>query len=315
VGLYDGQITRTDAGPLIPEDVAKEIIQGAVTSSVCLKLLRRLPNMPRALQRMPVLNALPIAYFVSGDTGLKKTTEAAWGNKYLNAEEIACIVPIPESVLDDSAYDIWGEVKPRIVEAIGMMIDAAILFGTNAPVAWPTNIVAAATAAGNAVALGGGGPDIADDLGGVGGVMATVENDGFDVSGFIAHRSIKARLRGLRTADGDLIFQPSLTVGTPSSLYGQPIEYPDNGAWNLLQALVICGSFREAVYSIRQDLTYKILTEAVITDNAGAIVYNLPQQDMVALRTVMRLAWQVPNPINRMQPTEANRYPFAVLTP
>jgi len=36
---------------------------------------------------------------------------------------------------------------------------------------------------------------------------------------------------------------------------------------------------------------------------------------MVALRAVMRLGWQVPNPINRLQTTEADRYPFAVLIP
>jgi hypothetical protein len=29
----------------------------------------------------------------------------------------------------------------------------------------------------------------------------------------------------------------------------------------------------------------------------------------------MRLGWQCPNPINRMQATEGNRYPLAVLTP
>jgi len=34
---------------------------------------------------------------------------------------------------------------------------------------------------------------------------------------------------------------------------------------------------------------------------------------MVALRAVMRLGWQLPNPINRINPNDATRYPFAVL--
>jgi hypothetical protein len=53
----------------------------------------------------------------------------------------------------------------------------------------------------------------------------------------------------------------------------------------------------------------------VIQDGTGAIVYNLAQQDMVALRAVMRLGWQVPNPITRLQTTTADRYPIAVYLP
>ena len=43
----------------------------------------------------------------------------------------------------------------------------------------------------------------------------------------------------------------------------------------------------------------------------GAILYNLAQDDMVALRVTMRLGWEIPNPINAEQPDESVRFPFA----
>ena len=107
-------IDRTGADTLIPEERANEIIQGVVTQSAVLSRGRRLANMSSRTYRMPVLDMLPLAYFVNGDTGQKKTTKMAWDKKLITAEEIAVIVPIPEAVLDDSNYDIWGEVRPRI---------------------------------------------------------------------------------------------------------------------------------------------------------------------------------------------------------
>ncbi len=310
---YNNVIDRNDAAALIPEEVSREIVQALPAQSAALRLFRRV-TMSRAQQRMPVLAALATAYWVNGDTGLKQTTEIAWQNKYLNAEELAVIVPVPQAVLDDADFDIWGEVRPRLVEAFGREIDRAVFFGTNKPASWPNAVVAGAVAAGNSVALGTG-TDIADDIGGEGGVMAQVEADGFDVNCFIAATSIKAKLRGLRTAEGALIFQPSMVANTPNTLYGQPLEFPQNGAWDATQALLICGDRTMGIIGLRQDIQIRVLDQAVIQDGAGAIVYNLAQQDMVALRATMRVAFQVANPVTNMQPVEANRYPFAVLTP
>lgn len=311
---FNSLVTRSDVDALIPEDVSREIIQSVPEQSAVMRLARRLPNMSRAQRTMPVLSSLVTAYFVTGDTGLKQTTEAAWGNKYINAAELAVIVPIPETVLADADYDVWGEIRPRISEAMGVAFDQAVLYGTNAPADWPTNIVAGATAAGNSVTAGTG-VDLYDDIMGTGGTLATVEADGYLVTGHVAAMTMRSRLRALRDANGVPIFVRTMQAATEYELDGAPMIFPTNGAINAATSLLISGDFQQLVYSIRQDITYKILTEAVIQDAAGNIIYNLAQQDMVALRAVMRLGWQLPNPINRLQQTEANRYPFAVLLP
>lgn len=306
---YDNIISRTDAAALIPEDVAAEVVKNLPQQSAALSLFRQ-RTLSRNQQRIPVKSVLPTAYFVNGDTGLKQTTEVNWDNVFLNVEELAAIVPIPEAVLDDADFDAWGEIQPDLEEAVGRALDAAIFFAVNKPASWPSGIVAAAVAAGNvyargtsAAAAGGIAADISE-------MFSTIEADGFDVNGAIATRGYRGRLRNVRNAQGDRLDEVS-----PGQVYGVDLAYPMRGLWptGLSAAELIAGDFTQGILGIRQDFTYKILTEAVIQDNLGAIIYNLAQQDMVALRIVARFAFAVPNPINYDQPTEANRYPFGVL--
>lgn len=311
---YNNQITRGGASALVPEDVSSRLLDGVERDSV---VLSRFPSvrMSSAQTRMPVLAALPTAYFVAGDTGLKQTTDMAWDNKYLNVEELAVIVPIPEAVLDDANYDIFGSVEPKIVEALGRAIDAAVFFGTNKPASWPTAIVPAAAAAGNTVAVaataanGGYAKDISD-------TFATVEADGFDVNAMLAARYWRGRLRNVRDTTGNRVAEISNSVSSDSA-FGVDIDYPMRGMWPAQgggNVGLIAGDFSQGIVGLRQDITYKILDQAVLQDQAGAIQYNLAQQDMVALRVVTRLAFQIANLLNFDQPTEANRYPFATLT-
>ena len=147
-------IDRSGAEALIPIQESNEIIQGTIAQSAVLSRGRKLANMTSKQYKMPVLDMLPIAYFVNGDNGQKKTAKQEWDKKFITAEEIAVIVPIPEAVLDDSEYDIWSEVKPRVTEAFGKVIDGAVLFGENKPSTWREDVVATATKASAVVTLG-----------------------------------------------------------------------------------------------------------------------------------------------------------------
>lgn len=317
--MAEVHITSAGADALIEESVSNDIAQGATGESVLLSMGRQLQDIPAQKHRIPVLDLLPTAYFVSGEpsteTSFKKTTKMQWAKKYLTAEEVACIIPIHEDILDDSSYPIWTEVQPRISEAIGIVIDNAGLFGVNKPASWPTDIVAGAAAAGNSVVLGSG-VDMYDDLLSETGVIAKIEADGYMPTGHVAAVGMRGRYRGLRDADGQPIFGRVSGVQGPSQyqLDGDPIAFPKNGIFVGQNALQITGDWSQAVWAWRRQMTFKVLTEAVIQDpSTGDIIYNLAQQDMVALRVTVRLGWQLPNPINREQEVEANRYPFATL--
>ena len=295
-------ITKKDAYALFDTDVISEIMEGAVKNSAVLQLFRRLPNMTSNKTKMRVLDSLPMAYWVDADTdnGRKKLTNMAWANKYITAEELAVIVPIKEDVLDDADYDIWADVKPRLVEAIGKAIDNAILTGVNKPNGFRLDLLTSILNAGAVVTQG------SDQTlySAINDAMVKVEESGYNPSGLIGGVDVKGKFRMMLDTTGQPI--------TGTEIGNLPKFYVDNGSWDKNKAIMVVGDFSQAVYSIRQDITYKILDQAVIQDpTTGDILYNLAQEDMVALRVVMRLGWEIPNPINALNPDEATRFPFA----
>jgi len=305
--VYNSLISRTDAAAMVPEEVSTAMLNSLNASSVVLALGQRIP-IARSQTRFPVLSALPTAYFVTGDTGLKQTTEAAWDNKYMYVEEIATIVPIPEAVLDDAGFDIWNQIQPLMENAIARVLDAAVIFGTNAPTTWATegNLVADAVAAGNVVARGTNNAAAGGIHGDLSDLLGTLEADGYVPNGAVGNVTLKARLRQVRATTGETIPLPG---DLPMPTYALPGLWPTG----VNAAELLVGDWSNLIVGVRQDMTYKMITEGVITDNSGNIIFNLPQQDMVALRLVFRAAYAVSNPINYQQSTEGSRFPFAVL--
>ena len=287
-----------------------------------MQLARRLPNMARNQNRMPVMSALALAYFVTGDTGLKQTTEVNWAHRHIDAEEVAAIVPIPKSVLDDADYDIWGQVQPELVTAFNIAITNAVLYGTNIPATWTANLgsaglFAGVTAAAHIPSLAAFADSYEVFLGetaaGVDGAFMLCEADGYAVTGYLAAPAVKGILRNTRDINGQPIFKTNMQDAARYELDGAPIYFSSDGTMFPAIALAFVGQWDQLVYAVRQDITYTILDQAVIQDAAGTIVYNLAQQDMVAIRAVMRLGFALPHPLTRLDGGAG--YPFAAVIP
>lgn len=312
---YDNLTDASSVGKLIPEAVAGDILKNVPKASAALSFMRRIPLSTRTMRQV-VLSALPLAWWVNGDTGLKQTTEMEWKDVTMTVEELATIMPVPQNVIDDMSFDLWSEARPLIEEAIGRAIDAAVFFGINKPSSWPQAIVPGAIAVNNYIDLGAGdlpptagwGPKYIDQISNL---MSKVEDDGYDVTNFVIPRNLRGIFRRLRDADGnkmaDIAGQTYDGVGFQAAMDG---IWPTTGT---NQPRIIAGDFTKAIIGVRKDITYEIFKEGVIQDNTGAIVYNLLQQDMVAMRVTMRLAYTTVNPVNFSNLDGTTRYPFAVM--
>lgn len=296
-------ITNDDVKALEEVQVVNEIFEGTIRDSKALQLFKRLPNMSSKQSKLRILDSLPIAYFVDETTnnGRKNITKQAWDNKFIVAEEIAVIVPIKENDLADSDVDLWAQIRPRISEAFARKIDGAMLMGVGKPTGWRKGLIPSIVEVGKEV----------DETGrlyqDIDSVMAKVEESGYNVTGLVGGVGLKSKFRLMTDTTG----QPLNTteIGSLSR------TFVDNGTWDKTKSTLIAGDFSQAVYSIRQDLTFKLLTEGIIQDpDTGDILYNLGQEDMVALRCVMRLGWEIPNPVNAEDESET-RFPFASLKP
>lgn len=321
---YNNVIDRaTNPAIEIPEQVAGEVIKEATASSVVAQLARKV-RMSSKSYRQPVLDVLPDAYWVNGDTGLKQTTAVEWDSIYLTAEPLAVLVVVPDEFIDDSTIPIWSEVKPLIAQAFGKKIDNAALWNVDRPASWTTSVYQSAAAAGNYVEIGQNPgmvasaatiapgaatySDLAVDVAMMGLQLA---NDGFSLDAFASQPGFNWRLMGMRTTTGEPIYT-SLVGDTRAGLYGVPFAESRNGAWDA-EVKLIGGDWSKAILGTRQDMQYTMHTDAVISDGSGNVIFNAMQQDSKIMRVVGRFGFAIANPVTSLNSTRSSRSPFSLL--
>ena len=311
---FNDLITRSDVP--IPTEEVGELLKVMPEESVLLKRARRQPMSTKTVKQT-IMTTFPDAYWVDGDTGLKQTTKQSFPQPIMTAEELAVIAVVPDAVIDDSSLPIWATLRPFLAEAIGKKVDAAAIYGTDKPASWPLALVPGAIAAG-VITPGNLAATPADQRKDAGQLVADLglkmaRDAGANLSGLIAQAGTGWELDRIRDADRRPIYD-----GVAGALRGVPFDELKNGAWSDVgtgdTAVPLIGVDWSQVYvGIRQDITVKMLDQAVISDAAGKVVFNLAQQDAKALRIVFRVGYQAVMPVNHQQTDAAKRFPAGVI--
>jgi HK97 family phage major capsid protein len=296
-------ILRTDAAALFQEYLGQEIITQATKSSVALATLPTVV-LPNKSQRYPVLATLPQAQWLSGEGDKKPQSDVKWDKVTITAEEIAVIVPVDESVIEDANEDVVSRVTSLIIQEFARAIDTAVMFGDfggQTLASQPKGGIA-----GNARKVVTRGADAKVGIGAdFNQVFQGIEEIDAEVTNIYAAKRLRGALRDQRDGMGGLVYVPTMTNANVDAIYGVDTRYPLGFAnQNSVEAIAVDRT--SIMIGIRKDVQVKILDQAMLSGFG-----SLAEQDAIGIRARMRIGYQFANPVWLNNPKR--EYPFAVL--
>ena len=199
----------TDWGKLLPVNVAREVIASATQQSAVLSLAR-VQRMPTGVEQIPVVSALPTAGWVEAEPASPSPTWSGAPRPSLPKRSRASS-PCPTCISPTrpAAGTSEQSVEQELAGAAARLLDAAVLFGRNAPATFPPGGVAGAAAP-----LTGSDALDAIDKG-----MSAVEASGLTPNGVAADSTIGG---ALRAAYREVRALPSETP--EPTVYGLPVR-------------------------------------------------------------------------------------------
>lgn len=274
-------IDRSDVEALIVEGYSDALLKRATEVSAALSAFDVRP-MGTKTERLPVLATKPEADFVgewsdaedADNTGaVKPTSKVKWGNKQIVAEEVAVIIPVHESVLEDASEDILNQIVAEGGEAIARRIDGAVFHGLRKPATWTSNALEqAAAVAGQELTVGTDAVDIFDAISQA---DEDLSDGGFDDPIVIARKSLRAKLRNQRDKNGAFLNAGDV-LADYSPTFTKHVD-ADTTAFVVDKGSVVMG--------LRSDVRVKILTEATVNG------INLAETDQIAVRLYSRVGY------------------------
>lgn len=308
---YTDVTQRTNTGSDLPQPIAEEITGLVAAQSVALQLGTKIPVTTQD-QVVPVLSsAVTAGWLAGGDTAFKPVSKPDWTPEHIVMAELATLCVIPDSVADDTSWNITQSIKSQVAAAFATKIDQAVFFGIDKPSVWSTpGLVGEATNAGQVIASAG---DPSSYFSEAIQTASSVARTGLSPTGIVTRSGFTLDALAANTSATLAQINP-VADGKPAgmSVAGLPLTDCPN-AWDDTAAELVAGDFSKLLIGIRQDITVDSSDSATIVDPAtGKVTFSAWQQDSKVLRAVMRLGVSVAKPVTNRGVTAT---PFGVLTP
>lgn len=285
---YMNVTTAVDGGGFVPDaDMLNEVFSLEANYGVAARLCRTV-NVSSDSVKAAALSSTVSFTEVTTETGTKATTKPVFAYPSVDLREFAGIVVMTDQLLEDAAFDIRGFVSEELARAAAKKEDELLLTDATTGL---TKIAGTVVVRIGAALANLDFDDIIDAQYGV----PTASQEG---GTWVLARAALPVMRKVKATDGSYIWGAAPNAETPATINGAPYvvsEVMNDAATGLDKAYGVYGNFSRYAVLIRK-AGLKLTFHDSGTVNVGGTDFNLIQQDMTALRAVIRRNVFIPLP-------------------
>jgi len=225
----------------------------------------------------------------TSELGIKSKQETSYEQFTLTHLEYTGIVPVSDTLLEDSAIDLWSDLTNRFARANAIRQDQ-LVFTENDTDDDVYGILNATGTAQVSVSSLTEDVTIADALNEM---MYEVPTPSMSNGRFYLHRSLLGLVQRLKDSSNRYIWQPGIDGGASGTIWGMPYSLtevlPSINEIEDGDPFLIFGDLRNTILSVRVPMQTQFFNTGVITDASGSVLLNLMQQDAQAIRARVRM--------------------------
>jgi len=247
--------TDSEGGYLVPDEFERTLIQALEEENI-FRQLAKVITTSSGDKKIPVVATKGTASWVD-EEGIIPESDDAFGQVSIGAYKLATMIKVSEELLNDSIFNLESYIAKEFARRIGAKEEEAFFIGDGT--GKPTGIFNATGGALVGVTAAGASAITLDEIMDL---FYSLKSPYRKNAVFVMNDATVKAIRKLKDGNGQYIWQPSMTAGTPDTILNRPVKtsayVPTLGA---AAKTVAFGDFGYYWVADRQGRSFKRLNE------------------------------------------------------
>ncbi len=209
--------TDSEGGYLVPDEYERTLVEALEEENI-FRQMAKVIRTSSGDRKIPVVASKGTASWID-EEGAFPESDDSFGQVSIGAYKLGTLIKVSEELLNDSVFDLQSYISREFARRIGAKEEEAFFTGDGK--GKPLGVLAAAGGAETGVTAASATAVTADELMDL---YYSLKSPYRKKSMWVLNDSTIKAIRKLKDNNGQYLWQPSLTAGTPDMILGRPIK-------------------------------------------------------------------------------------------
>ena len=209
--------TDSEGGYLVPDEYERTLVEALEEENI-FRQMAKVIRTSSGDRKIPVVASKGTASWID-EAGAYPESDDSFGQVSIGAYKLGTMIKVSEELLNDSVFDLQSYISREFARRIGAKEEEAFFTGDGK--GKPLGVLAATGGAETGVTAASATAVTADELIDL---YYSLKSPYRKKSVWVLNDSTIKSIRKLKDTNGQYLWQPSLTAGTPDTILGRPVK-------------------------------------------------------------------------------------------